>query len=187
MQQVHGTEFTIVEDPPDKAPVCDGIFTRREDVALVVQTADCVPILMWDPDQNVVAAVHAGWRGTLGRIAGKAADMFRSCFSSRSESISVTLGPAIGPCCYEVGSEVVDAYTRQLTSVDGLFSTGPRGRQHLDVIEANRRQLVASGISEERIFSTGMCTSCNNGFLYSYRREGKGTGRLYGAISVARS
>jgi hypothetical protein len=187
MQQVHGTELTIIGDPPDKAPVCDGIFTRREDVALVVQTADCVPMLMWDPDQNVVAAVHAGWRGTLGRIAEKAADMFLSRFSSRSESIYVALGPAIGPCCYEVGPEVVDAYTRQLTSADELFSTGPRGRQHLDVIEANRRQLVASGISEDRIFSTEMCTSCDNGFLYSYRKEGEGTGRLYGAISVARS
>lgn len=187
MQQVHGTELTIVSAPMDETPVCDGLFTRRKDIALVVQTADCVPLLMWDPDQNVVAAVHAGWRGTLGRIAEKAADMFRSCFSSRPESIYVALGPAIGPCCYEVGPEVVDAYARQLTSFDGLFSMGPRGRQHLDVIEANRRQLVASGISEDRIFSSGMCTSCDNGFLFSYRKEGKGTGRLYGSISVART
>ncbi len=187
MQQVHGVELEVVHELPDEAPACDGLFTPRDDVALVVQTADCVPILMWDAEQNVVAAVHAGWRGTLGRIAEKAMEVFQTRFSSHPESLHVAMGPGIGPCCYEVGDDVCDAFARQFGSVDGLFSPGPRGRKHLDVIEANRRQLVASGISLARIYSTGLCTSCDNSLLYSYRKEGKGTGRLYGVISVARS
>ena len=185
MRQVHGTNLIVVSEQ-DGAPICDGLFTSTDGLALVVQTADCVPLLMWDADQNAVAAVHAGWRGTLERIAERAVAMFQNKFSSHPESIHVAMGPAIGPCCYEVGTEILRAFTRGFASVEGLFSSGPRGREHLDLIEANRRQLVDSGISLDRIHTTGLCTSCENALLYSYRKEGKGAGRLYGVVSVAR-
>ena len=185
MQQVHGANLTVVSERRDGAPTCDGLFTRRNGLALVVQTADCVPLIMWDAEQNVVAAVHAGWRGTLERITERAVAMFRNKFASHTESIHVATGPAIGPCCYEVGEEIVQAFVRRFPSVEGLFSPGPRGRQHLDLVEANRRQLVDSGISLDRIHTTGLCTSCENSLLYSYRKEGKGVGRLYGIIATA--
>jgi len=186
MNQVHGAKLVVSSEPSAEAPICDGLFTRSDRLALVVRTADCVPLLMWDAEHNVVAAVHAGWRGTLERITTKAIELFQYRFSSHPESIYVSMGPAIGPCCYEVGDEVVQAYARRFRSAEKYFSTGPRGTRHLDVIEANRHQLVDSGISPDRIFSTGLCTSCDNSLAYSYRKEGKGTGRLYGAISVAR-
>ncbi len=176
----------VVSEPSVEVPVCDGLVTRSDELALVVQTADCVPLLMWDAEHNVVAAVHAGWRGTLERITTKAIELFQRRFSSHPESIYVSMGPAIGPCCYEVGDEVLLAYARRFRSAEQYFSMGPRGTKHLDVVEANRQQLVDSGISPDRIFTTGLCTSCDHSLLYSYRKEGKGTGRLYGAISVAR-
>jgi YfiH family protein len=139
---------------------------------------------MWDSRKNVVAAVHAGWRGTLARIAFLAVRYFETQIVSLPDSIHVVMGPAIGRCCYEVGDEVFGAFSAEFPDVWDFFVDGRGGRKQLDLIEANRRQLMEAGVPPSQIFSSDLCTSCENHILYSYRREGRGVGRLYGVIGI---
>ncbi len=184
MRQVHGNHLEVLTEAPAGRPTCDGVLTSRASLALMVQTADCVPILLYDSEREVVAAVHAGWRGTLAGIVDAAVGSFRAHFSSRPSSIHAALGPSIHLCCYEVGDEVVQRFVEKSTEYKDLFSKGARGRKHLDLTEANRRQLVAAGVPGNQIFVAGLCTACNLEALFSYRREGKGAGRLYGMIGI---
>jgi YfiH family protein len=184
MRQVHGNEVRAIDAPPSEPLVCDGLATAERSLALVVKTADCVPIIFWDERRNVVAAVHAGWRGALAAVPSRALVCLEESFGSRAESIHVVMGPAIGRCCYEVGGEVVEAFGKRFPDADELFTTGPRGRQHLDLIRANARPLLEAGVSPDRIYEAGMCTSCENDRFYSYRKEGKGVGRLMGVIGT---
>jgi YfiH family protein len=185
MRQVHGTEVQAIDGVPGEPRACDGLATRRKRLALVVKTADCVPLILWDREKKAVAAVHAGWRGALAGVSRRAVAFLEERFGSRLESIHVAMGPAIGACCYEVGDEVVRAFSEKLPYAGDLFFPGPRGKNHLDLIEANRRQLTEAGIPGGQIYLSGMCTSCENRRLYSYRREGKGVGRLMGVIGIA--
>ncbi len=170
---------------------------------LGVQTADCVPILLVDPKQRAVAAVHAGWRGTLARIAQKTVGRMQLEFGSRPGDLLAALGPSIGPCCYEVGVELVTKFAAQFADVHDYFDeprTGdepnpiqwlnmmPPGHQpppknvHLDLPKANRSQLIAAGLRSANIFNSGLCTTCRTELFFSYRREGLVSGRL---LSVA--
>ena len=184
MRQVHGDEIEVISQPPLEPPVCDGLLTDREGVGLTVRTADCVPLLLWDERNNVAAAVHAGWRGTLAGVASRAIDTFRRRFDSRAVEIHAAMGPSIGPCCYEVGEEVVRSFAEQISGANDLFAGGPGGKKNLDLIEANRRQLVSSGVPLKQVYSSGLCTRCSNELFYSYRKEGKGVGRLLGVVGV---
>jgi YfiH family protein len=184
MQQVHGTRLEVVVKATAQPPVCDGILTRETDIGLMVQTADCVPVLLCDPEIGVVAAIHAGWRGTLGGIVEAAVEPFATNFGSRPSSIHAALGPSIGACCYEVGDEVARSFVEQSGGHEDLFSEGARQRMHLDLIEANRRQLMAAGVPGSQIYAARLCTACNIETLFSYRREGTGAGRLYGVIGI---
>ena len=185
MRQVHGSEIQAVDETPLTLPVCDGLATNRKGLALTVHTADCVPLVLWDEDRGAVAAVHAGWRGTLAGVSRSAAAFLATKFGSRPESIHVAMGPSIGACCYEVGEDVVRAFDENVSCGRDLFSPGPYGKSHLNLIEANSRQLTTYGVPREQIYASGMCTSCDNGRFYSYRKEGKGVGRLMGVIGVS--
>ncbi len=184
MTQIHENRILLISEPSVKAPVCDGILTGQKGLGLSVQTADCVPLLMWASKSNVVAAVHAGWRGALARIASHAVRYLCEKTVSTVDSIYVVMGPAIGCCCYEVGDEVWSGFVGRSTGAGRLFSPGNRGRKHFDLIEANRSQLQAEGVPLDQIFSADLCTICHNDILYSYRKEGKGAGRQYGMIGV---
>jgi YfiH family protein len=186
MKQVHGTRIRFVSEPPPDPYVCDGIVTDQKDLGLVVQTADCVPLLFWESRGNAVGAVHAGWRGTLAGIASRAVATIEKELASSPDCILVVLGPAIGRCCYEVGDEVRRAFLESSPSASELFSLGKRGRNHLDLAEANRRQLIEAGVPADQIHCADICTSCNPDVLYSYRRGGEGVGRQYGIIGAAR-
>jgi YfiH family protein len=186
MRQVHETKIEVVTQPLDDPPICDGLATDREGLGLVVRTADCVPLLMWDEKQNVVAAVHAGWRGTLAEVVPRAVNSLEERFGSRPDTIHVAMGPSIGPCCYEVGDEVVGAFAERFTGWENWFVSRSGQRKHLDLIEANRRQLTDSGVRSEQVYAARLCTCCNNELFYSYRKEGKGVGRLMGIVGVAR-
>ncbi|MGH9321852.1 MAG: peptidoglycan editing factor PgeF [Vicinamibacteria bacterium] len=180
MQQVHGNDVrSAAEEGP--APSCDGLVTDRKGVALLVKTADCVPLLFWASERNAAAAVHAGWRGTISGIAGSAVRKLVSSFGASTGELHVALGPAIRVCCYEVGDEVIERFR----DPDLVSRPGPRGRQHLDLVEVNRRELLAAGVPEERIYDSGRCTSCENHRFYSFRKEGSGVGRLFGLIGPA--
>lgn len=185
MRQVHGSEVQGIEEAPVALPVCDGLATAKKGLALVVHTADCVPLVLWDEDKGAVAAVHAGWRGTLARVAETAVSFLGEQFGSRPASLHVAMGPSIGACCYEIGEEVVRAFAERVSYSHHLFSPGSRGKRHLNLIEANSRQLAEYGIPRGQIYSSGMCTSCDNGQLYSYRKEGEGVGRLMGVIGAS--
>jgi len=185
MRQVHGNEVVRVDAPPASPPACDGMVTDREGIALTVQVADCLPLLFWDPVRRAAAAVHAGWRGTLAGVARSTVARLREEFNSRPEDLLVVAGAAIGACCYEVGDEVVSVYRERFPYASTLFRPGPRGREHLDVLEANRRQLLDAGVHPEKVYALGLCTSCDNTDFYSFRKEGRGVGRLLGAIGIS--
>ena len=193
----------------DEAPQGDALFTREPSILLAVQTADCVPILLADTKRHAVAAIHAGWRGTLRRIAAKTLGRMQMELGTRPEDVIAALGPGIGRCCYEVGSDVAREFHAQFPNArewfDGPFDAlasgendpnwlpwltmrppghpPPSPRVNLDLIAANRAILVDAGVPPRQISSSGFCTSCRTDLFFSYRRE-RSTGRLMGAIGV---
>ena len=183
MKQVHGCDVRSIAEP-EPTPECDAVVTDRPGLGLIVHTADCVPMLMWAETVNAVSAVHAGWRGTLARVGKMAVEKLVSDKGASPEELHVAIGPAIRACCFEVGDEVVEAFVAGGRDKQSISRPGPRQRRHVDLIEDNRRQLMAAGVREERIYDSGCCTVCENERFYSYRKEGKGVGRLMGVIAI---
>jgi YfiH family protein len=193
----------------NKPPQGDALLTCEPGVLLVVQTADCVPILLADVKQRAVAAVHSGWRGTLKRIAAKTLGRMQMEFGTRPEDVIAALGPGIGRCCYEVGSEVARDFHAQFPNAgewfEGPFDALASGendlnwlpwltmmppghqppplRAHLDLIAANRAILAEAGVPSAQILSSRSCTACRTDLFFSYRREHT-TGRMMAAIGV---
>ena len=194
-KQVHGRTVVVVRDgdaPPAVAPEADAFVSSSRDVAVVIRVADCVPLLMADRTRGVVAAVHAGWRGTAARAAVAALDALEHEFGTKPADIVAAIGPSIGPCCYEVGTELVDAFAaagheRYLIDRWFLAPAPPRGsrerpRLRLDVAGANRDQLLLAGVPEDRIYSSNLCTAMHLDVLTSYRAEKEAAGRLAAVI-----
>ena len=202
---VASAALTIAEE----APQADALITRVPGLLLGVQTADCVPILLADTRRRAVAAIHAGWRGTLARIAVKALGRMRMEFGTRPADVVAAIGPAIGRCCYEVGPEVAQAFATQFPAAadwfDGPFEqlshgeeplwlpwltmmppghVPPPPRVQLDLRAANRWQLIDAGVPQARIDVSDLCTACRTDLLFSYRREGTKTGRMMAVIGV---
>ena len=178
LRQVHGTGVVCVKGG-ESGLEGDGLVTDRVGVTLAIQVADCVPVLMADVRRRVVGAFHAGWRGTVGGIAEVGIARMVE-LGARPEDMVAAIGPSIGPCCYEVGDEVREAFRR---FGEGVF----RGR-NADLWEANRRQLIGAGLSAERVTVMGECSACarENGRrkYFSHRAECGFTGRMMGAILV---
>jgi YfiH family protein len=182
MQQAHGNEVLVLGG--SGAPRCDGILTDQRGQGVVVQSADCVPLLLWASKPGAVAAVHAGWRGTLARIASRAVSRLEEVYRVSAGDVHAAIGPSIRVCCYEVGDEVISSFAESGRDIERISRPGPRGRRHLDLVEENRAQLVASGVSVERISDSGLCTFCENDRFYSFRKEGGGVGRIFGVIGL---
>ncbi len=172
MKQVHGSR--VVRAPWEGTPEADAATGSEPGSILGVETADCLPLLLVDPRRRTVAAVHAGWRGTAAGVTARAVEALRAA-GSRSEDLLAALGPGIGPCCYEVGEELRAAFGPRASE---FFRPGPRGRPHLDVRAANRRQLREAGLVPDRIHDVDECTYCREDLYHSYRREGPGAGRM---------
>jgi YfiH family protein len=174
MEQVHGDTVRRVDDAElDTHPACDALVTDRPGIALAVMVADCLPILIHDPLRHAVAAIHAGRNGTLLGIAAKTLEKMGEWYGTDPADVTVTIGPAIGVCCYEVGEEIA-AIVRK--------THGERyvnGRS-LDLKTLNRDLLVKAGVRPENIDVSSVCTRCD-GNHFSYRREGK-TGRFAGLV-----
>ncbi|HXY42256.1 MAG TPA: peptidoglycan editing factor PgeF [Vicinamibacteria bacterium] len=180
LRQVHG--HTVVEPPWPAPPAADAAVSGRRGDLLGIETADCLPVLLVDPVRRAVAAVHAGWRGTAARVTGRAVSAL-VLRGSRPEELLAALGPAIGACCYEVGDELRPAFGDEAAHV---FSAGPNGRPHLDLAAANRRQLLAAGVPAAAITSVLECTRCRPELYHSYRREGRGGGRMISYVGFSR-
>ncbi|MDE3137110.1 MAG: peptidoglycan editing factor PgeF [Acidobacteriota bacterium] len=208
LRQFHSSLVRIFRCGPAQHLKGDAHLTRARGLLLTVQTADCVPILLVDTRKRIIAAIHAGWRGTAARVAQKIVGDLRMYFGTRPEDVIAAIGPAIGGCCYEVGPNVAHEFGSQFAQAGEWFegpfaalSTGdeptpflwlqfdPPGHDRpkrvlLDLPAANRWQLEAAGVLPDRIFSCGVCTSCRMDWLFSYRREGLRTGRLMSAIGM---
>jgi hypothetical protein len=213
LRQIHSDIAHRADQSKDSdvayTPRGDALFTCERGVLLAVRTADCVPILLADTKRRAVAAVHAGWRGTLLRVAEKTLGRMRMEFGTQAEDVIAAFGPAIGRCCYEVGTEVAKEFQAQFEGArewfDGPFDAVAAGdndpnwlpwlakmppghqppppRVHLDLIAANCAMLAAAGVAPENIHSSGYCTACRTDLFFSNRRE-RTTGRLMAAIGI---
>jgi polyphenol oxidase len=167
----------------------DGLVTDVPGVMLAVGTADCVPVLVVDVEKRAVGAFHAGWRGTVARIAEKGVAAMRERYGSRVEDLVAAVGPSIGVCCYAVGSEVREAFGGKFGYADELFRSFGDA-MHVDLWEANRRQLLAAGVGADRITVVGECTACarddkGERKYFSHRADRGVAGRMLSAVGVA--
>ncbi len=209
MRQFHSDVIYVASEPGGDSPKADALITRTPGLLLGVQTADCVPILLADTRRRAVAAIHAGWRGTLARIVPKTLGRMRMEFGTRPRDVVAAIGPAIGGGCYEVGPEVAQAFAAQFPSAadwfDGPFEqlalgeeplwlpwltmmppghVPPPPRVQLDLRASNRWQLMDAGVPEKQMDVNDLCTACRTDLLFSYRREGAKTGRMMAVIGV---
>jgi polyphenol oxidase len=205
---VRATAADSSREGPRKA---DGVITDAPGLLLAVQTADCIPVLVADRKRRAVGAFHAGWRGTVKRIVEIGIGRMRLEFGSRPEDLVAAIGPGIGQCCYAVGEEVLSEFESQFTYGRELFREvydsdpirtkypmlfltqrapghSPIGPSlHVDLIEANRRQLLACGLSAKSIQVVGGCTQCQPGLFFSYRGSRGHTGRLMAVVGIRTS
>jgi purine-nucleoside/S-methyl-5'-thioadenosine phosphorylase / adenosine deaminase len=183
LRQVHGAIVRTAD--PSARHDAGNAATREEGDALVVTAsglavgvwvADCLPILICDPVTRAAAAVHAGWRGTVAGIMGAAIGALVRDRGATPGDLLVAMGPSIGPCCFEVGDEVVTALLSACPEAGSSVRPGPRKR--VDLVEANRIQARVAGVSESRIQAAGLCTSCRPDLFESYRRDREAAGRM---------
>ena len=183
--QEHGARVHIHHHPPGPE-VGDGLWTSSPGVVIAIRMADCVPILLWDPQAPAVAAIHAGWRGTAKNIVGNAVAK-GAALGVLPRRLRAAIGPCIGLCCFEVGDEVVEALrAADLGDSDIQVQAGPRGRTHVNLRSANRVLLKRAGLIDSNIDDVGSCTYCTADRYQSYRRDGASSGRMHGLIALAR-
>ena len=207
-KQIHSSDIKRIKKLPKEALKTDGLITNASGVLLTIQTADCVPILLVDIKKKAVGAFHAGWRGTVKRIVENGVGTMRAEFGSDLKDIHAAIGPCIAQCCYAVGEEVIDEFRSQFEYADKLFkpyfdddpvkkkypllfmtarapghsNLGPQ--IHLDLVEANRRQLLDAGLPARNIWSSDECTSCDTKRFFSHRKEVGFTGRMMAAVGI---
>lgn len=181
-KHVHGTKVWRVGEPLPEPPEFDGLVCDRPGPVLGAFAADCVPILFADPVGRVCGAAHAGWRGVLGGVAPAVIERMREC-GSHAADIRVALGPSIGPCCFEVGAEVVTAFRDRMGELPGLVVAGPH-KDHLDLRVALVWSLAQAGVLPAHVDAEPLCTKCNPRRYFSYRRDGLEGGVHMGFIGL---
>lgn len=185
--QMHSADVRLVhtvEDTrqPEKAlgetVYCDALATRTPRILLGVKTADCVPVLLADARTHACAAIHAGWRGTLQSIVARSLERMNAEFATEASDTYAAIGPAARACCYEVGSDVIDAFHEKFPDAATLFKQTRDGHALVDLHRANREQLIAAGVRPQRIYTAPLCTMCRTDLFFSYRREKRTHGRV---------
>ncbi len=184
--QVHSADTVIVSEPvPGRRWVAkaDGMVTNKPGVPLVMRYADCVPVLLHDPVQQVIGIAHAGWRGTVQGAGVSVLRVMADAFGSNPADVRAGIGPSIGPDCYQVGEEVVEAVQTYFGTVDGLVKRHPDdGSAYLNLWEANERDLRRNGV--QHIAVAGICTASNTHEFHSHRAEKGKTGRFAAVIAL---
>jgi YfiH family protein len=189
LRQVHSNRVYIIEDASGQWNQSrgDALATRIENVALAVQIADCLPILIVDPGRNAVAAVHSGWRGTLSQVLFQTIRKMQQAFGSNPAELRAAIGPGIRSCCFEVGPEVAALFDEEYP---GRLLAKPaknrRGKYFLDLGEALDIQLDLAGVLPENRYDMSICTCCNTNEFFSYRAEGPASGRMMAVIGISR-
>jgi polyphenol oxidase len=171
LKQIHSSSCVAAEGRSGILGEGDALLENLPGSVVAVKTADCIPVLLVDERSRAVAAVHAGWRGTAARIASGAVAAMTARFGTRPEDLHAAIGPGIGKCCYEVGPEVSVQF-------------GGQGRAHVDLPDANRRQLEESGVTPHRIYASNLCTMCRAQEFDSFRRDQKAAGRMYSFAGI---
>ncbi len=213
LRQVHSDVIHCVDahgiDSASHDPLTgDGLLTATPGLLLAIQTADCLPVILVDAKRRAVGVFHAGWRGTLKRIVVKGVGQMQHWFGSRPRDLKAAIGPGIHGCCYDVGEDVRGTFESQFSYAGKLFrevkESDPvrekypllfltaRAPGHgelpnkifLDLVEANRQQLLEAGLLSKSIWTSPLCTSCNHNLLFSYRSEKGRTGRMMGVAGI---
>jgi YfiH family protein len=189
--QVHGARILHVRAGDDPVAVrreeADGLCSDSPNLSLAIYVADCVPVLLADPVTGAFAALHSGWRGTVAGVVAAGVNALADKFGSRPTDLRAALGPAIGPCCFEVGPEVVAAFEALVPDAheSGIVRPGPH-KPHVDLRLYLRLQLLQMGVRPEHIDACPACTFCDGqDRFYSYRRFGRATGQMVGFVGRA--
>jgi polyphenol oxidase len=208
LRQIHSDIIRLINSWPTAQLPGDGLITATPGLLLGIQTADCLPVVLVDPRHRAIGVFHAGWRGTVKRIVEKGGGEMRRWFGSRPRDLKAAIGPGIQGCCYEVGEEVREKFESQFTYAAKLFrevkESDPvrekypllfltaRAPGHgelpkklfLDLVEANRQQLLAAGLAPKNIETSPLCTNCRTDLLFSYRAEKGRTGRMMAVVGI---
>jgi len=186
-RQTHTTNVRVITDVPTQEELqdVDAVVTRLRDFCLCVSTADCVPILLYDKVQQIIAAIHAGWRGTVGRIVEKTLEVMKAQYGTEGQDVIACIGPSISLESFEVGDEVYDAFEEAGFDMNRIARKYEKW--HLDLWEANRLQLIAHGVLPEHIEIAGICTYQNHEDFFSARRLGIKSGRILSGIYICHS
>ncbi len=190
--QAHGADVRLIKETIDAKPAensrgdtvyCDAIVSDAPGVLAGVKTADCVPILLADPRRAAFAAVHAGWRGTLAQVVVKALERMVAEYKTDATDVLVAIGPAAADCCYEVGNDVIDAFRG---SFPDQVLVKPTRENHacINLLQANREQLITAGVNSKTIYIAPLCTMCRTDLFFSYRREKNVHGKVGRLMSV---
>lgn len=176
VRQVHGTDALVLDQPVREGESFEGgwdaLVTNQPGVMVTVRTADCVPVLLHDPVQRVVAAVHAGWRGAVAGIVPKTVALLVGRFGATVDRLRMAIGPSAGPCCYEVDAPVLMRLREAFPDWRDVVEPVGTERAHLDLRAFVRRQGLAEGLQADRISTVNACTICHPDLFFSYRREG---------------
>jgi YfiH family protein len=171
LKQIHSAECVAAAGRTGVVGTADALLESTPGSVVAVRTADCIPILLVDESHRAVAAVHAGWRGTVAQIVQRAIEAMHQRFGTDPAHLHAAIGPGIGKCCYEVGPEVAAHF-------------GEQGRTHIDLPEANRRQLLQAGVTAGRVHASNLCTMCRPEEFHSYRRDREAAGRMHSFAGI---
>jgi YfiH family protein len=178
LRQIHSDQVVNANSLSGRERDGDALITDCVGKSIGIRTADCVPILLLDCRTRAIAAVHAGWRGTLSRIVERTITKLHDDFDTAPADLYAALGPCIRACCYAVDLDVADRFSPLFPEWEPV--TG--NKRALDLPEANRRQMQAAGMNPQHIFDCGLCTTCQSASFYSFRREPENPGRMVSAI-----
>lgn len=185
--QIHSDFVKIVENPDEAQETnekYDALASRLENVLIGVKTADCVPVLIGDPQTGAFAAVHAGWRGTVSSIVPKAIEKMRAHYGTDPQDLVCAIGPAATCRNYEIGQDVIDAFQQNFSTSENLFVHTRPGHALIDLHQANFDQLISIGVQAENIYTAPLCTMERTDLFFSYRREKKKYGKTGRLLSV---